>query len=233
MTKKPSSSFISLQTVVAEKATMKQLVYRNTKKVFNDMVQVVAEVISELRRSLPNLDPNIPLDYRIQNDFELEIIIAGDVLIFHMHSNVFQFDKSHGMWKTSYIQDDDTRSYCGIIYVYNFLKDSFIYDRKNDVGYLIARLFVNKENHYFLEGKRQMGFLYNDFSNAVIDRDELRKVIESLLLYALDFDLFVPSYDAMKELSIYEMEEISKNMPLKTGKRLGFKFQADSDELIV
>jgi len=34
-----------------------------------------------------------------------------------------------------------------MISIYNFLSDSFKFNRVNDIGYLIARVFTNKENH--------------------------------------------------------------------------------------
>ena len=92
-----------------------------------------------------------------------------------MHSNVFEFDKNHGIWKISYVENNDMNSYCGIINIYNFLSDSFKYDRLDDLGYLIGRIFINKDNHYFVEGKRQLGFLYNDFGNAVIDTKAIKR----------------------------------------------------------
>lgn len=230
--KNAKNPFDTLVDLVSTKSVMKQKIYRNTKEAFVDLTHVVSELVADLKKALPHLEENIPISYRIRNEFEVEVILAGDVLIFHMHTNVFQFDKTHSIWKTGYIQSDEARSYCGIIYIYNFLKDSFIYDRKDDLGYLIARVFINKENHYFVEGKRQMGFLYNDFSNAVLNQVECRKILESVLLYSLDFDLFIPSYDTMREMTILQIEEHSKNVPMRTGKRLGFKFQADSEDTI-
>jgi hypothetical protein len=101
----------------------------------------------------------------------------------------------------------------------------------NDVGYLVARFFVNKDLHYFVEGKRQLGFLYNDFIHEVIDTKKIRSVIESSILYSMDFDLLTPNYDTMKEVSVYEINEVTSVNNLKTGKRLGFKFSSDNDEI--
>ena len=135
------------------------------------------------------------------------------------------------MWRNSYVKEDHTRSFCGIINIYNFLNDSFTYNRMNDLGYIIGRMFVNKENHYFLEGKRQLGFLYNDFVHTVIDSNAIKAVLESTILYCLDFDLFTPPFDAIKEVSVSDMQTASENMQIKTGKRLGFRFQVDNDEI--
>ena len=74
-------------------------------------------------------------------------------------------------------------------------------------------------------------FLYNDFVNAVIDKKAVREIIESAILYALNFDLFTPPYDEVKEISVKDFQEVTKNMMLKTGKRMGFVFQADSDQI--
>ena len=38
----------------------------------------------------------------------------------------------------------------------------------NDLGYLIGRIFINHENHFMVQGKRQLGFLYNDFINQLL-----------------------------------------------------------------
>ncbi len=222
--------FENIVQTIATKSVMKQQVFENTSATFKDLVEVIKATISELKKAMPDLKANIPIDYKVTHKHEIRVTIAGDVMVFHMHTNVFQFDTSHSMWKSSYITEDDQRSYCGIIYVYNFLKDSFKYERQRDLGYLIGRIFVNKDKHYFVEGKRQMGFLYNDFANAVVDKKELRKIVESVFMYALGFDLFIPAYDTMKEVTVYEMQEISKNAP-QTGKRLGYQFKADNDTI--
>jgi hypothetical protein len=120
------------------------------------------------------------------------------------------------------------KSYCGVINIYNFLADSFKYQRVNDLGYLIARLFVNHEQHFFVEGKRQLGFLYNDFANAVITPEKLQDIVETTIAYCLDFDLFTPPFDEVKVISLGQLEDESSMMSLKTGKRLGFRFQADT-----
>ena len=117
-----------------------------------------------------------------------------------------------------------------MINVYNFLADSFKYNRTNDIGYLVARCFVNNEDHFFVEGKRQLGFLYNNFIHDIIDSKKIRSILESTILYSMDFDLLTPPYDNMKEVSVMDIIEVTNAMNIKTGKRLGFKFQVDNDD---
>jgi len=212
-----------------EKSSLKQDVYFNTTKIFDEFRSVLKELAEEFRTEAKQIDRRIIVDYSDKGEFDVEFKIASDVLIFHQHSNIFEFDQSHPIWKTSYVRNNDWKSYCGMINVYNFLNDSFKYNRVNDIGYLIARIFVNKEFHFFVEGKRQMAFLYNDFVNGVIDRESIKSICQSAILYCLDFDLFTPPYDNVKEVTVYDIQELSNNPQLQTGKRLGFKFQADDD----
>ncbi len=213
------------------KACLKQSVFKKTKEVFLDFKKEAEGLSRDLKTEMNKVDKDVVVDFVDKGDYEFHIKFGGDILVFFMHSNVFDFEKSHPMWKTSYLKDDELRAYCGMINVYNFLADSFKYNRLNDVGYLVARLFLNKDLHYFVEGKRQLGFLYNDFVNEVINNKKIKDIIESSILYSMDFDLLTPHYDTMKVVSVNEVNEVTSAMSIKTGKRLGFKFQADSDNI--
>lgn len=214
-----------------EKSSLKQDVYYNTLSVFSALKTNAKQIASDLQKEAKSIDKRLVIEYKDKGEFEFELRVAGDLLIFVMHTNVFEFDKNHQIWRNSYMKQDYTRSFCGVINIYNFLNDSFKYNRINDVGYVIGRMFINKENHFFVEGKRQLGFLYNDIVNAVIDDSKVKSIIESAILYSLDFDLFTPSFDAIKEISVLDMQQATESMQIKTGKRLGFRFQADSDEI--
>jgi len=215
--------------VLKEKSSLKQDVFQTNIKLFKLLRDVAEEFARELKPKAQNIDKRLLVEFKEKSEFEFELRVAGDILIFSMHTNVFEFDASHPMWKTSYIREDESRSYCGIINIYNFLADSFKYNRSNDLGYLVARIFVNREEHYFVEGKRQLGFLFNDFSHAAVDREQLMKIVESAILYCIGFDLFTPPFDEVKVVSLAQVMETSSMMSLKTGKRLGFRFQADTD----
>lgn len=224
--KTPRDLIINL---LKEKASLKQDVYTNTLNTFNEMKSVAEKIADSLSDNVSKHDKRVKVTYKDKGAFEFELRVAGDLLIFSMHTNVFEFDKSHQMWHTSYVKEEPNRSYCGIIHIYNFLNDSFLYNRIGDLGYLIGRIFINKENHFFIEGKRQLGFLYNDFANAVVDDKSIAAIIESTILYSLSFDLFTPPFDSIKEVTVQDMLAASEGMKTKTGKRLGFRFQSDDD----
>ena len=217
--------------LLKEKSSLKQDVFYSTLSVFKELKDVVKEVVNDLKLKVAAIDKRLIINYKDKTEFEIELQVAGDVLIFQMHTNVFEFDISHQIWKTSYVKEQPSNSFCGVINIYNFLADSFKYNRRNDLGYLVARIFQNRENHYFVEGKRQLGFLYNDFSNALMNRAELKKIVESAVVYCLSFDLFTPPFEEVRVVSVGQTEQQNFLMSVKTGKRLGFRFQNDTDEL--
>lgn len=231
MTPNATSSELILQ-LLREKSSLKQDVFYTTINLFEQLKEMVKLVATELKPAAEAIDKRLMVEYRERTPYEIELRVAGDVLLFQMHTNVFEFETSHAIWKTGYVKENAARSYCGVINVYNFLADSFKYQRLNDLGYLIGRLFVNHEQHFFVEGKRQLAFLYNDFANAVITPEALRQIVESTIVYCLDFDLFTPPFDEVKVISLGQVQEESSLMSLKTGKRLGFRFQADSDSVL-
>ncbi len=213
-----------------EKGSLKQDVYTNTVKRFVEIKNELESLINQLTEDVHKMDSRLKFAYENRGEFEVQVNLGSDILYFQMHTNVFLFDQANALWKTSYLTEDSTRGYCGVINVFNFLADSVKYNRSSDVGYLIARIFINKENHYMVQGKRQLGFLYNDFINSELTPEAIKEVVQSIFLYTIDFDLLTTPYDQIKEISVMELKELSENMQIKTGKRLGFKFQADSDE---
>ena len=220
-----------LFNLIKDKGVLKQDVFSNIILNFKVLKNVLKEIGDDLKDRMAKIDDRVIIEYKDSGEFEAQLRVSGDLLLFQMHSNVFKFDMNNNLWKTSYLKENPQRGYCGLINVYNFLNDSFKYNRLNDVGYLIGRLFINHENHYMVEGKRQLGFLYNDFINSTIDKDQFKSIVQSAILYALDFDLLVPNYDIVKQVSVDQVKQISDTLKMRTGKRLGFVFQNNNDEI--
>lgn len=229
--KKPESPRDTVLRMLREKSSMKQDVYQRTVEVFAMVKELLAELSTDLENTIQPVDKRLTVEYKDRGETACEAKVAGDVVVFHMHTNVFKLDQSHSLWKTSYLTDDELRGYFGVINVYNFLSDSFKYNRERDIGYLVARIFLNKEGHYFVQGKRQLGFLYSDLVENVMDRERLKQVLWSVIIYVLDFDLLAPPYDQVNQVSVSEMNELNAHLQISTGKRLGFRFQSDADDV--
>lgn len=218
----------SLLEAFTLKSTVKQQVYSNTREAFTLLKKVLKQLEKDYVKALKgNVPENVLPFYAERGPFEVELKIGGDLLIFSMHSNVFEFDQNHPVWKMKYIEEDVLRSYCGTIHIYNFLADSFKYNRVNDLGYLVARIFINKDKHFFVEGKRQSDELVKDFALDAVSPGILRQIVETAIQYCIEFDLLVPPYDQVKIATVEQMMEKISHSKMQTGKRLGFSFNSD------
>ena len=216
-----------LETIVS-KSTLKQKVFDNTFATFNDLKETLLEMASEMDDQLDGLlDRRVRLEYRDRGKFEAQIQVANDLLIFQMHTDVFEFGSDHLIWQNPYVQADRDNSYCGIIDIYNFLSDSFKFNRNADEGYLIGRIFINREKCYFVEGKQQTSMRPMQFGKAEIDSEALVRILESAIYYALHFDLLLPSYDDNKRVTVDQFNTKLDNSKFVTGKRLGYDFDVD------
>jgi hypothetical protein len=218
------------QTIVGtlkEKSVLKQRVYDRTFEAFCQVKDILKNFAKEANVSLGKIDSRVNLEFTDRSIFDAQLKVAGDILFFSMHSNIFQFDREHPAWKTAYIQKNKYNAYSGIINIYNFLYDSFRYSRLDDLGYLIARIFINHENQYFVEGKRQMGMLFTNYGNEEISRQSLQIIILTAIQYSLEFDLLVPPYDTVKIATVGQVEAKIQHSRVITGKRLGFQFNSD------
>lgn len=217
--------------LMQEKALLKKQVYDITYNAFKELKNSLKEIQTELKDNLKKTKSEVELGFKDNGDFEVEFNFVDETLVFVLHSNVFTFDRDHRIWNLSYVKENPENSFCGKIYIYNFLSDSFRFNRSGDAGYLIARIFINREGHFFVEGKRQLGFLYNNFESDVMDKAKLRSILESAILYSLDFELFSPPYEKVQLVTVEDIIATSNRINIATGKRLGFRFQADDDTI--
>lgn len=196
----------------------------NTKNAFGLMRSISKEIITKLSNDYPK-----EFVFSDRNEREFEIRFGSDILVFMMHTNVFEFSRYHEVMRLPYVQQDKDRSFCGVIQIYNFLTDSFDYNRDYDIGYLIGRVFINKENHYFIEGKREVGMLYSNFNTSMVNEESIESIVKSSMEYANNFDLLTPPFDEVKEITVGEVKNHVASRNHITAKRLGFVFQQDKD----
>ena len=216
-----------LATII-NKSTLKQHIFDNTFATFNELKDVLFEIASELDDDLDGkLDKRVRIEYRDRGKFEAQLQIANDLLIFRMHTDVFEFDSNHIIWQNDYVQAERDNSYSGVIDIYNFLSDSFKFNRNADEGYLIGRIFINREKCFFVEGKRQTLVRPMAFGKEKITREDLIAIMETAINYAINFDLLVPSYEDNKRVTVDQFNSKMDNSKFVTGKRIGYEFNVD------
>ena len=216
-----------LSTIV-EKSTLKQRIFDNTFSVFGELKDTLLEMASEIDDALDGkLDRRVRIEYRDRGKFEAQLQVASDLLIVRMHTDVFEFDSNHIIWQNEYVQQDKKNSYCGIIDIYDFLSDSFKFNRSADEGYLIGRIFINRDKCFWVEGKRQTLVRPMAFGTRKIDRESLISIVETAINYALNFDLLMPPYEENIRVTVDQFNSKLDNSKFTTGKRLSYDFSMD------
>ena len=211
-----------------QKARIKVQVNEVALDIFNQLKDVLGEMSNDLNDLLEEENERkVRLEYRDRGKYEAELKFADDVLVFSLHTDVFQFDRDHAVWKNPYVKANPFNSYCGVINVYNFLADSLKFKRGEDVGYLVARLFVNRDKYFFVEGKRQLRQKTSNFGKVMLVKEELVSFVEQAMLYSLEFDLLVPPYDLVKMATVEQINTKIESTRMRTGKRLGYKYNSD------
>ena len=213
--------------LLKNKSSLKQDVYEDTQAAFQQLLELVKEQIAFLKTQIS--DKRVRLNVVEKGATEFHVYIGSDVLAFNMHSNIFKLEDGNANWTTEYLKEDESRGYFGLIHIYNFLAESFLQNRYNDPGFLIGRIMVNKDAHFCMEGQGQLGFLFRDVSKGNWTPESIKHIIQVSFAFALDFDLGIPPYSAMEELTVGQIYSMGQDNKMSTGKSLGFKFKAEEE----
>ncbi|MEP7167936.1 MAG: hypothetical protein ABI855_01065 [Bacteroidota bacterium] len=216
--------------LVKDKGITSIEVFNKSKIVFESIKTVLQQMETELKSKMSAVDPRVQIEFEDKGRLEVHLKVANDVLVFLMHTSIFVFDESHYVFKSSYLKEDPLRAFCGMIYVYNFLTDTFKFHRTNDKGVLVARLFVNKENHFVVDGKKHLATLFNDFNNDEVTEEKLKQFIHTILIQVLENDLNVPSFDAILLTTLQELQDSTSQSGFNTGKHFGFVLPGSKEE---
>jgi hypothetical protein len=215
----------TLVDLLSSRAALKQDVYEKMKCTFSEFKVIVAQEIDAIRAEVK--DERVRCKVINSSDFEIQIAVGSDILVFHMHTNVFRFEDGHPIWKTSFLEEQPELGYFGIINIYNFLFDSVEYDRRDDVGYLIGRIFINKEGHFIVQGLGDISLVYSNFFKNTIDAAKMTEIVQRACTFAVDFDSFAPPYQSVGMLRVEDMKNLLYNLRVQTGKRIGFKWNSE------
>lgn len=219
-----TTSYI-LDTLI-QKSVAKQEAYTCTLEQFIALKKVMKFLIENYKKQLKEYSQKINLHFSENGVFEAKMQVAGDMLVFDMHSNIFAFDEKHWIWKNEYVKKDNRNSYCGVISVYNFLADSFKYKRLGDYGYIVARVFINREGYFFLDGDPDFSLFNENFGKNKLDVAALREITQLIIQYSLEADLLIPSLENMQITTVKQMIAKTDKPKVDTGKPMGFQINA-------
>ena len=146
------------------------------------------------------------MEYNTISEHEFDVKLAGDMLIFVMNSNIVTLEESHEVMNEDYIREREVNRYFGQIMVYNFMAESLRYNRDNDPGYLLARLMVNHENRFFIEGEKDLQ-PYNKVSENPLSEEDLKKFVKIVLKMAIENDLVAPPFTEVKSITLSQKRD--------------------------
>ena len=211
--------------LLKERSLLKQDVYTTTLACYKKFRTVVEQEVQLFKEKIG--DERVRLKFDYNGDFETHAYVGSDVLVFNMHTNVFTFPDKDSIWKNSYIEEDKQLGYFGVINIYNFLAESFLQKRMNDAGYLIGRIFINKDGHFMIEGKGELSYYFRNLRTNIFNIEAMKTIFEVSVKHAAEFDLHTPPYHRVSNVSVHQIKTLTNSQELKTGKRLGFKFEAE------
>lgn len=218
-----------IQQLLESKSTAKQITYKNLLAAFNQLAKESKRIIDELKKKVRAADEDVTVNFLPVNEHEFHVKLAGDLLIFVLHTNVVTLDETHEVMKEPYIQEHDANRYFGQIMIYNFMSDSLRFNRVNDPGYLLARLLINHENRFIVEGEGQLGTLFSSISNPPVNEEILNTLVKLALTLAIENDLMAPPFPQVRFITLYQKME--KTQELGAGQKIGFRMSYENKTL--
>ncbi len=212
--------------LLESKSTAKQVTYKNLLNAFNLLGKEAKRIIGELKKKANPGDEDVTLNFKLVTEHEFNVKLAGDLLVFVLHTNIVTFDDAHPVMQSEYIKEKEVNRYFGQIMIYNFMSDSIKYNRVNDPGYLLARLLINHEGRYVIEGEDRLGSLAHQISETPISENELNVLVKLALMIAIENDLMAPPFPQVKFITLYQKNE--KTQELGGGQKIGFRMSYEN-----
>lgn len=224
MPKKPNlfdkdKVYLQLAEKLHDKAELKQKIYKKLQEFYAVLKEESIATANSLFAAVKDCQPKVQVSYEDNPPFEFRITAGGDALVAVMQSNIISLQEGHHLLKHKYF--DTKQPYLGQILLYNFMEDTFRFNRMNDPGYLIGRLFLNVEGQLFLEGDRQLHYAFPENQKVYATRETARLILWKALSATIDNDLMAPDYQAI-QLITYEMKQ-NFTLTESRGRKIGFQ----------
>lgn len=210
-----------IKHMLESKSTAKQTTFKHLKDAFSILCTESRHIIDELSEKVKTDDEEVTLHFKNISKHEFQLKLAGDLLIFVMHTNIVTFDDEHPVIKNAYISEKEVNRYFGQINIYNFMYDSLRYNRTHDPGYLIGRLMINHDNRFFMEGEPQFSREFGEIPASPLSREDLQRIIKLSLKVAIRNDLMAPPYSKVRLITLNQKNE--HTIELGGGQKIGFR----------
>lgn len=222
----PNDPLAHIRQILENKSAAKQVTYKNLIAAFGILRGESVRIVENLKDQVRIKDEDVTVDYIEVNEHEFQVKLAGDLLIFVLHTNIVTFEANHAAIQQPYFTENEINRYFGQIMIYNFMSDSVRYNRVNDPGYLVARILINHENRFLVEGEGRLGFLFNQVSAKSIEPADLNAIVQHALTIAIENDLMAPPFPQVRFITLHQKME--KTSELGAGQKIGFRMNYDA-----
>ncbi len=207
--------------LLESKSAAKQTTYKYLLTAFLLLSKESKRITAELKKKANPNDKDVTIEFNAVNEHEFHVKLAGDLLIFVLHTNIVTFADDHAIMQDSYMKQQEVNRYFGQIMIYNFMSDSLKFNRVNDPGYLLARLMINHDNRFFIEGEGQLATLFSRVSEQPLTNEVLDALVKLSLAIAIENDLMAMPYPDVKFITLHQKLEHTPDMG--GGQKIGFQ----------
>lgn len=210
-----------IKDMLENKSTAKQTTFGLLRSAFDILCKDSQGVIDELLAKANPGNEDVTVYFRNVSKHEFHLKLAGDLLIFMMHTNIVTFEDEHPVMQQEYIRSKEVNRYFGQINIYNFMYDSLKYNRGNDPGYLIGRLMINHENRFFMEGEESFTSLYGNIPAEPLTPAILQDIVKISLKTAINTDLMAMPFQRVRWITLNQKNE--HTLEMGGGQKIGFQ----------
>ncbi|MEO0312006.1 MAG: hypothetical protein RIQ89_1663 [Bacteroidota bacterium] len=215
-----------IHELIATNVKSKIKALENGAKAFENICEAMEVIVADLKIKYQH-DFNI--EFYKKSKYEAILTVADDTLLCTLHTNAFKIDEVLQKNMGPYFEEHPDSVFCSKIRIYNFLTDSLKLNRQQDTGLLLGRIFIDQRNRFFVEGKKQLGFKYNDIQSQEFTLETAKNILIDALTIAMNIEIFIPSMESMNQVSLQEIQDQHSN-GFSVGKKLGFRFSNDSEK---
>lgn len=214
-----------IKDMLESKSTAKQLAFKHICWAFSVLEAEARKLIDELKRRAKPGDPDVTVEFNTIHEHEFDVKLAGDMLIFVMNSNIVTFEDSHPIINEEYTKSREVNRYFDQIMIYNFMADSMKFNRGTDPGYLLARIMINHEKRFFIEGEKDL-VEYNLISKEPLTEKDLQYLVKVVLKMAIENDLVAPAFTEVKSITVNQKKDHS--LELGGAQKIGFRMSYEN-----
>lgn len=214
---------LNIKQKLSTKSSLKQRVYSTVEEVFKRFRIESESIIDEIKKYKDEMDPGVMLEVTDFSNLEFSLHFGGDLMIFNMQTNIVTFPADYYLMKNKMIQENKDLGYFGQILIYNFMADSVKYNRLQDAGYLLARLIINVDKSFVLEGVHGLKYMFTEIENSKITNENIRLILLKAMDISITSDLIAPPYTNIQFVSLGD--KLSRQKEAGWDHKIGFQME--------